>query len=201
MRGREADLTRRQLVAAAAAGGLGLSGALRVVQALAAEPAFARASAPADAVRATMAAFADTIVPGPAGGGDESPGAVEAGVVDELYDPFYGVADALPGLHLDLQAQTPRILGRPERFDLALPYPDRERVVAERMTEAPRGGTNPYHVGYQAIGVLVYLTYYGTARSQVGPEVIGLPTYSDGYWPRHSNRVRFRGMTRNGNPR
>lgn len=197
----DGNLTRRELVAAAAAGALGTAGAVRALQTLAAEPAFAQATAPSGAVRATMAAFADTIVPGPAGGGHDRPGAVEAGVVDELHDPFYGVADTFPAFHVDLQAQTPRILGRPAAFDLALPYADRERVVADRITEAPAGGTNPYAVGYQAVAVLVYLSYYGTPRGTTGLDVIGFPSYSDGYWPRHSNRVRFRGMTRNGNPR
>ena len=49
--------------------------------------------------------------------------------------------------------------------------------------------------------VLTYFGYYGTAASDLGLRYVGLPPHSDGYWPRHSYRVRFRGMTRDGNPR
>lgn len=152
------------------------------------------------AVRATMAAFADTIVPGPAGGADTSPGAIEAGVLDELYDPFYGAAPSFPVVHNDLQLATPLVLGRPASFDLGLPYAERERVIADRMTAPGSGGTNPHWVLYQGAAILVYTSYYGTAQSELGPRTIRFPPRSDGYWPGHSYRVRFRGMTRHGNP-
>jgi hypothetical protein len=56
-------------------------------------------------------------------------------------------------------------------------------------------------VVYVGIATLVYLSYYGTARSRLGPRTINFPPQSDGYWPEHSYRVRFRGMTRDGNPK
>ena len=152
------------------------------------------------AVRATMAALADTIVPGPAGGADTRPGAIEAGAVEELYEPFYGAAASFPVVHNDLQLATPLVLGRPARFDLELPYRDREHVLADRMTAPGSGGNNPHWVLYQGAAILVYTSYYGTAQSELGPRTINFPPRSDGYWPGHSYRVRFRGMTRNGNP-
>jgi hypothetical protein len=199
----DAGLTRRRLMACGGAGLLGLSGALRVLHALA-EAELANAQAPPlsdQEVRATIAAYADTIVPGPAGGADSAPGAIEAGVLDELYDPFYGASGAYPGIAADLQTATPLILGRPAKFELALDYADRERVVRDRILEGPAGGTNPLAVGYQAVAVLVYLSYYGTPQSELGPRTIGFPPHSDGYFPRHSHHVRFKRMTRNGNPR
>ncbi len=153
------------------------------------------------AVKRTLTAYADTIVPGPAGGADSNPGAVEAGAVDELYAPFYGTAATYPFLHNDIQLATARVLGRPVRFDLDLPYADRERVVLDRIVAGPNGGQNTAYLIYQGVAIIVYIAYYGTARSELGPQYIQFPPRSDGYFPRHSYRVRFRGMTRRGNPR
>ena len=146
-----------------------------------------------------MAAIADTIVPGPAGGADPHPGAIEAGLLDELYDPFYGASPAYPVIHQDLLVNTPRILGRPARFDLALPYEDRAKVLRDRMVAPGSGGQNVNWLLFQGAAILTYVAYYGTARSEVGPEYIGFPPRSNGYWPKHSYRVRFKRMTRKGN--
>lgn len=200
----EQELTRRGFVVGAGGAALGLSALTQALRWLA-DPPVAAAQlglSPADpAVRATMAAYADTIVPGPAGGADQRPGAVEAGAVDEMYDPFYGAAGAFPLLHHDLQLATPRVLGRPARFELALAYRDRERVVADRIVAPGSGGRSPNWLLFQGAAILVYVAYYGTARSELGPRYIRFPPRSDGYWPRHSYRVRFKRMTRRGNPR
>lgn len=194
------ELTRRRFVAGA--GALGLTALTGVATWL--RPAAAQVPAvgiaPDDpAVRATMTALADTIVPGRAGGADTGPGAVEAGAVEELYDPFYGLVTAIPFMHHDLQLAAARLAGG-RRFDLLLPYADRERVVTDRITSIGDGGRNPAFLLYQGAAIIVYVAYYGTARSEEGPRWIGFPPASDGYWPRHSYRLRFRGMTRNGNP-
>jgi hypothetical protein len=203
-------LTRRRLLATGSAGALGLTGIVAVARALTDAGAAMAASTPkaaaglapvGDAVRATVAALADTIVPGPAGGGDPDPGAIEAGVLDVLYDPFYGLSATYPILHADVQLATPAVLGRAATFDLALPYADRERVLDDRFPSWPQGGANPTATVYELFGVLTYLAYYGQAASDTGLEVIGLPPHSGGYWPRHSYRLRFRGMTTDGNPR
>lgn len=201
------DLTRRGFVVGAG----GLAGVTAIAQALdmlafaseslAAEVSGAALSPDDPAVRATMAAFADTIVPGPAGGADLDPGAVEAGAVDELYEPFYGAATTFPLIHDDLAVVTPRVLGRAAAFTLELPYADRMRVLDDRMPGYGEGGSNPLYLLYQGAAIIVYVAYYGTARSAAGPEYIGFPPESAGYWPRHSHRLRFRGMTRTGNPR
>jgi hypothetical protein len=198
----EHRLTRRRLIAGAGAGAIALTLA-DAAQAIAAacEQLPAAPLSPDDPeVRRTMAAFADTIVPGPAGGADKHPGALEAGALEEIYEPFYGARDAFPVMHQDLQLATPRVLGRPARFELALPYADRERVVVDRITSHGDRGENPFYLLYIGTGTLVYLSYYGTARSEKGPRYIGFPPESDGYFPRHSYRVRFRGMTEDGNP-
>lgn len=195
-------VSRRGVLAAASVGMLGLTGVLPLVR-QATKLAHALGPAPgasSAAVRATMAAFADTIVPGPAGHADPHPGAVEAGCVEELYDPFYGFSGSYPLVHADLQARTPYVLQRPASFDLALPYNDREQVLRDRLSPPPAGGTNPLYIAYYAIAVIVYVAYYGTARSDLGPRYIGFPAHSDGYVPHHSYYVTFAGMTDDGNP-
>ena len=197
------ELNRRGLLAGAGAGLLALTSLPAALEAIA--TAAAQLPVPAltpddPRVRATMAAFADTIVPGPAGGADTHPGAVEAGVLEEMYDPFYGVRNAFPLLHDDLQLRTPMVLGRPASFGLELPYADRERVVVECITSGGAGGDNLLNLLYIGTATLVYLSYYGTARSELGPRYIGFPPRSDGYSPGHSHHVRFRGMTKDGNP-
>jgi hypothetical protein len=200
------ELTRRGFVIGAGGGVIGLG---LFVEALgwlrAAGEAHAQAGLgllPDDPeVRKTMAAIADTVVPGPAGGADPNPGAIEAGALEEMYDPFYGVSPVFPVLHNDLLLETPRILGRPARFELALPYEDRAKVLRDRMAAPGNGGQNPNFLLYQGAAILTYIAYYGTARSELGPEYIGFPPRSTGYWPKHSYRVRFRRMTRRGNYR
>ena len=151
-------------------------------------------------VRRTMAAFADTIVPGPAGGADRAPGAVEAGVLEEIYEPFYGAAPTFALLHDDLLLATPLVLRRGATFGLGLPYGDRERVLVNRLESLGDKGRSPLYVIYVGVGTLVYLSYYGTARSEEGPRYIGFPPESDGCAPDHTYGVRFEGMTEDGNP-
>lgn len=196
----ERELSRRGFLAGAG-GVLSLAGLLRLLGSLDPEAVFAAAppsarAAGADVVRATMAALADTIVPGPAGGADPDPGAIEAGVVEEIYDDFYGASGLFPAVHADLQVATPLVIGRPAAFDLELPYPDRERVVLDRVQ-----GGSPLGIAYVAVGTLIWVTYYGVASSNAGMRYLRFPPHSDGYWPDHSYRVRFRGMTEDGNPR
>ena len=198
-----ATVTRRTALLAGLAGVTAATGLARALEAIAAAAVDLPLPAldPQDPrVRATMAAFADTIVPGPAGGADGEPGAVEAGAVEEIYEPFYGASTTFAFLHDDLALATPRVLGRFERFDLALPYADRERVMVDRITSTGEGGRNPFYLLYVGVATLVYLTYYGTARSTAGPDAIGFPPASDGYFPGHSLGVSFEGMTEDGNP-
>jgi len=193
-------LTRRGFVIGAGALSLAHVGLVARMAADAAAQLPAPGLGPDDpAVRATMTALADTVVPGPAGGADGAPGAVEAGCVDELYDPFYGVTSTFPVIHDDLLVATPRVLGRPATFDLGLPYPDRERVLLDRITPPGNGNPSPALM-YQAAALIVYVAYYGTARSDLGVRYIGFPPHSNGYWPESSYRVAFRGMTADGNP-
>jgi hypothetical protein len=202
--GYQREVTRRSFMAHAGGGVVGASLLAQALEWLAdAEPAAAQLGlSPTDpAVRRTMAAFADTIVPGPAGGAHDRPGAIEAGALEEAYDPFYGAANVYPLLHHELQLATRRVLGRPARFDLSLAYADRERVVLDRIVAPGSGGRSPHYLLFQGAAILIYVAYYGTARSTLGPEYIRFPPHSDGYAPGHSYAVEFEGMTRDGNPR
>lgn len=196
MRQLQRELTRRGLLAGAGTAAAALSGLARAAHALPLPPL----APTAREVRRTMAAFADTVVPGPAGGAHPDPGAIEAGAVEEMYEPFYGAAGAFPLLHEDLQLTTPRVLGRVAPFDLDLPYSDRERVLIDRITATGEGGQDPLYVLYLGTATLVYLSYYGTARSDLGPRYIGFPPESEGYYPGHSYGVAFEEMTPDGNP-
>lgn len=198
------ELTRRGFLAAAGAGAVTLAQAQALTQAAAAalRPRAAGAALiPSEAaVRTTVAAYVDTIIPGPAGGADPDPGGIEAGALDVVYDPAYGANVVLPILHEDLQLASLGMLGR--EFDLTVPYRDRERVVVERLKSTGRYGAEgtPFILLYAGVAIIAYVAYYGTARSTKGPEYIGFPTSSNGY-RRHSYGVRFRGMTKDGNPR
>lgn len=200
----ERELSRRSFLAGAG-GALSMAGLLRVLEGL--DPELALAQAPAgarsssqDAVRATIEAFADTIVPGPAGGADPDPGAVEAGAVEEAYDGFYGLAAAFPALHADLQAATPAVLGRPAAFNLDLPYADREKVILDRIRSTANEGRSQLYIAYLGVALVIWFAYYGTARSRAGVRYMRFPPHSEGYWPEHSYGVRFRGMSEDGNP-
>ena len=200
----ERELSRRGLLAGGAAGALGLAGLSGLLEQIAAASE-ALAEAPpgrqdptAALVRRSIEAFADTIVPGPAGGADPDPGAIEAGVVDEMYEEFYGASGIYPVLHADLQTATPLVLGRPVSFDLGLPYPDRERVVLDRVRRGDDGNT--LYLAHIAVATLVWQIYYGVAASNAGVDYLRFPPHSDGYFPGHSYGIRFEGMTRKGNP-
>lgn len=198
-------IRRRSLIAAGGVGMLGATGVLAALERLADQASALELPgsdlAPTDEqVRRTMAAFADTIVPGPAGGADPDPGAVEAGAVRELYEPLYGISDSYPGLHADVQATTKRLIGPTASFSLDQPYADRERVLANRMLSPASGGENPNFAVYMAAGIVVWFCYYGVAQSRLGVEYIDFPPHSDGYAPDHTHGLRFTGMTADGNP-
>jgi hypothetical protein len=73
-------------------------------------------------------------------------------------------------------------------------------VVIDRIIAGGSGGESTLYLLYQGAAILVYVAYYGTARSDAGPRYIRFPPHSDGYWPEHSYRLHFRGMTKDGNP-
>jgi hypothetical protein len=201
----ERELSRRGLLVGAGAGVLGMAGLVRLLDAaVGAAEALAQSGPglpPGDAaVRDSVAAIADTVVPGPAGRAAQHPGAIEAGAVEEAYDDFYGISGSYPAIHVDVQTATPLVLGRPAAFDLELPYADRERVLLDRIRSTAEGGEHRLFVGYAALAIVVWFAYYGTARSTKGVDYIGFPPQSDGYWPGHSYGLRFRGMTPDGNP-
>ena len=174
-RGSASGVTRRALLGAtfgtAVAAGLGLL----------APPAWARAasraSAPADPATALLEAYASTLVPGPADDPLGTPGAVEAGAVEQLrrHVPY-----VLPPLMADLTGAALAAHGRPFA---ALTYAEREALLAEAFADDRRA---PYHLIALAIGAGAF---YGDFGNRVGGTHLGFPGPSEGYLSTYTDRT------------
>jgi hypothetical protein len=77
-------------------------------------------------IRQTLAAFADTIIPGPEHDPDGTPGAVQARAVELFHDPYYGVDKLLPGFVAELDRLA---LERYQSTFVALTFAKRTDVV------------------------------------------------------------------------
>jgi hypothetical protein len=201
-----------------------------VAAALATVPLVAEASragaADNDAVRATVEAWADTIVPGQkryrsdraVAGACAGPGAVQAGVWDLVTDPDVGVAPVLPALTalLNTEAAT-YALAHGVPLDLtvpsfvALPFPHRTAVALQLLD--PRRADQLLWYALAALAMLAFHTaaHLDTAAAvrerHPGLAWIGFPMPdADGLWrfPDFSYRRRLAPVhpstTASGNP-
>jgi hypothetical protein len=163
-----ARITRRALLAGSGAAGLA---------ALVPVPRWAAATVRgADPVTSVLAAYVSTLVPGPADDPEGSPGAVEAGAVDEL---FAHVPYIVPLVVADVQAVALAAHGQP--FD-ALAYPEREALLVAAFADPTRAA---HHLVALAIGAGAF---YADFRSRVGGTHIGFPGPSDGYFDSYTDR-------------
>lgn len=158
------DLSRRQLLAAIAAGAA-------AIPLLDARPATA-APTPTQ-VRASMEAFADTIVPGErrsrrdrvVAGATEGPGAVQAGVWELLNDDAVGIAPALPALASTLdaaaldQARRAGLLPDPLAPFVGLPFRHRTAVATRLLN-----GAGQDQVVWYAVAALAMLAFHTAAH-------------------------------------
>ena len=159
------DLSRRQLLRAVAAG-------------VAAAPFLEVTAAAADpgpvSDRATMEAWADTIVPGArrsrhdrvVAGATKGPGAVQAGAWRLLNDPAVGLGPALPALSAALNAEAVDEAARAGLVPdptvpafVALPFRHRT-AVAERLL----GGSGPDQVVWYALAAIAMLAFHTAAH-------------------------------------
>lgn len=161
--------TRRQLLAAAGAA----VGALTLPPVASAAPQRAAQVPDLDpaALLPTLAAYVDTLVPGPGSDPEGTPGAVEAGAVDQLLEelPYPAV---VPFVVADVTAAALAAHGRP--FE-ALDYPEREAILVTAFADPSR---SVYHLIAFAVATGCF---YADFRNHVGSVHLGLPGPSDGY--------------------
>lgn len=130
-----------------------------------------------DPVQAVLAAYVSTLVPGPDDDPDGTPGAVEAGAVDQLeaQAPYI-----IPPIVTDVTAAALATHGQP--FEL-LGYADREALLVAAFADPQR---SPYHLIALAVGAG---TFYGDFRNRVGGTHLGFPGPSEGYLATYTDRT------------
>lgn len=166
------EITRRHLLAAGAT--LGTAAALGpFARAL---PARAGGAA-ADPVTATLRAYVSTLVPGPADDPRGTPGAVEAGAVEQLQiQAPYVVAPLVADVNTAALAVHGTTFAQ-------LDYLRREALLVDAFADSDRA---PYHLVALAIGAG---TFYGDFRNRVGGTHLGFPGPSSGYLSTFTDRT------------
>jgi hypothetical protein len=169
--GAGARITRRALLAGS--GALGVSIVLPVPL-----RAWAAAAAPGatDPVTSVLGAYVSTLVPGPTDDPEGTPGAVEAGAVEELqaHVPY-----VIPLIVADVEAVAVATYAKP--FD-ALGYPEREAILVDAFADPARAA---HHLVALAIGAGAF---YADFRSRIGGLHMGFPGPSDGYLDTYTDR-------------
>ena len=206
------ELSRRQLLARAAAGGLAaiVAGALPVARGLVAPPA--AAAADPSLADATLQAFFDTLIPGrrvsvtetgapihpkAIAGMDSLPGAVEADALKLSHNTKIGFDLLAPVFLSDLEAQS--LLHGGDL--LSLSWPKRVATLEQGLDFG-----NPVRLVWEAAAAVAFTAFCaaGVARSQTerdacGYRVMGLPGAAPGGYARASyRRVLSREVTKHG---
>jgi hypothetical protein len=132
---------------------------------------WANAEEPVDA-EGTMAAFADTIIPGPTSDPEGTVGGVEAGALEVLYNPDYGLKPFIATLVTDLNGTSLKWYRKLFKdLDLA----QRTEIVLFKYNNSPLKSI------YELAGTLVKLAFYGAIINDVGTDYISFPGPSFGY--------------------
>lgn len=126
---------------------------------------------------ATLAAIAETFLPG----GDGVPGARDTGALAAILDPAYGVRPYLARVVADLDDWVSLTHGLHTFTELS--PATRELVLEQRM--GLHGGliTSWYLPVYEAILALTKLAFHGGVTSSLGTSYLGFPGPSAGYAP------------------
>lgn len=126
---------------------------------------------------ATIAAIAETFLPG----GDGVPGAREAGALAVIVDPAYGVRPYLARTVADLDDW----VGLTHGFHTFVELSPATRELALEQRMGLHGGAiaSWYLAVYEAILALTKLAYYGGLANPLGTSYIGFPGPSTGYAP------------------
>ncbi len=170
-------ITRRHLLAGG--GALAVTFVLHPVHPLAAGAAPTSPAGGGDPVRAVLAAYVSTLVPGPDDDPDGTPGAVEAGAVEQLEAQ---VPYVIPLIVTDVTAAALATHGQALRA--VLDYPDREALLVEAPSPIPSGRpttSSPWRSGPAP----------STATSATGSAAthLGFPGPSDGYLATYTDRT------------
>jgi hypothetical protein len=121
----------------------------------------------------TMLAFADTIIPGPTSDPEGSVGGVEAGALEVLYDPSYGVEPFIGFLSISLNLTGMWWYGKLFK-DLDLRQ--RSAIVLFKENNAL------IKLIYKQAENLVKLAFYGAIVNDLGTEYISFPGLAFGYY-------------------
>lgn len=145
----------------------------------------------ADIEQATMAAFTDTIIPGPASDPEGSVGGVEASALEVLYDPYYGLKPFIGIVHLDLNLTS---LWMYKRLFKALDLSRRTKIVLLKESKSR------VRYIYELAELLVKLAFYGAIVNDIGTDYISFPGPSNGYHDYSFNKKFAEEATEDGNP-
>lgn len=136
----------------------------------------ARPEQPTGHELATLAAIADTFVPG----GDGSPGANEANAVATIVDPAYGLAPYISEVVSDLDEWC---LVRYHHPFVDLAADQRELALEERMGLRGKVLRSWYAAAYEGMLALTKLAFFGGLTSTLGTNWLAFPGASRGYAP------------------
>jgi len=167
-------ITRRTLLLGS--GALGATSLLTLPRWVA-SAAVAGSAGPSDPVHEVLAAYVGTLVPGPTDDPAGTPGAVEAGSVEQLEAQ---VPYVIPPLVADVNGAALAAHGQPFA---TLTYPQREALLVAAFADPQR---SPYHLIALAVGAG---TFYGDFRNRVGGTHLGFPGPSDGYLDTYTDRT------------
>ncbi len=124
----------------------------------------------------TMAAIADTFLPG----GDGTPGAHEVNALAALVDPAYGLEPYIPELVSDLDQWC---LASKQLGFLGLSARDREVALEQRMGLHGKLVQSWYRPAYEGALALTKLAFFGGLSSTLGTSYLAFPGASRGYAP------------------
>lgn len=124
---------------------------------------------------ATVAAIADTFIPGD----DGTPGALDCGAVDVIVEPSHGVNPYISEVVSDLDDWC-RSTHHGRAF-VELPPAEREVALEERMGLRGAAIKSLYLPAYEGILALAKLAFFGALVNKHGMNWVGFPGASKGY--------------------
>jgi hypothetical protein len=126
--------------------------------------------------RKTLAAIADTFLPGD----DGTPGAHEVNALATIVDPAYGLNPYISEVVSDLDQWC---LATKLKGFIGLSRAEREKALEQRMGLHGTLIKSLYLPAYEGILALTKLAYFGALQNKLGTNYLAFPTSSRGYAP------------------